>query len=111
MMYHMPPHIVAGLGGADLAALNIPSEADYIAAYCPRTGRASIPDYRFYTAFNFFRVAAIFHGIKGRMIRGTASSPPAADRHRVFTELADMSWILPSCIQPTRRPDERGGRK
>src|SRR3546814_20576796 len=63
MMYHMPPHIVAGLGGADLAALNIPSEADYIAAYCARTGRASIPDYRFYTAFNFFRLAAIFHEI------------------------------------------------
>src|SRR3546814_1463433 len=39
MMYHMPPHIVAGLGGADLAELNIPSEADYIAAYCARTGR------------------------------------------------------------------------
>src|ERR1700709_598011 len=33
MMYHMPPHIVAGLAGADLAALNIPSEDDYVAAY------------------------------------------------------------------------------
>ena len=92
MMYHMPPHIVAGLGGADLAALNIPSEADYIAAYCARTGRASIPNYRFYTAFNFFRVAAIFHGIKGRVIRGTASSQQAADRARVFPELAELAW-------------------
>lgn len=92
MMYHMPPHIVAGLGGADLAALNIPSEADYIAAYCARTGRASIPDYRFYTAFNFFRLAAIFHGIKGRVIRGTASSQQAADRARVFPELAELAW-------------------
>src|SRR3546814_11246142 len=26
MMYHMPPHIVAGLAGADLTALNIPDE-------------------------------------------------------------------------------------
>src|SRR3546814_4685005 len=92
MMYHMPPHIVAGLGGADLAALNMPSEADYIAAYCARTGRASIPDYRFYTALNFFRVAAIFHGIKGRVIRGTASSQQAADRARVFPELAELAW-------------------
>src|SRR3546814_5711896 len=75
MMYHMPPHIVAGLGGADLAALNIQSEADYIAAYCARSGRASIPEYHFYTAFNFFRVAAIFLGNKGRVLRGTASSP------------------------------------
>ena len=92
MMYHMPPHIVAGLGGADLAALNLPSEEDYIAAYCARTGRVSIPGYHFYTAFNFFRIAAIFHGIKGRVIRGTAASAQAAERARVFPELAQIAW-------------------
>jgi aminoglycoside phosphotransferase (APT) family kinase protein len=92
MMYQMPPHIVAGLGGADLAALNLPSEQDYIAAYCARTGRASIPGYRFYTAFNFFRLAAIFHGIKGRVIRGTAASAQAAARARLFPELAQIAW-------------------
>ncbi|KQX26290.1 MULTISPECIES: phosphotransferase [unclassified Sphingomonas] len=92
MMYHMPPHIVAGLAGADLAALNIPGEDAYIAAYCARTGRDSIPNYRFYTAFNFFRMAAIFHGIKGRVIRGTASSAQAAERAKVFPELARIAW-------------------
>ena len=92
MMYHMPPHIVAGLAGANLPALNIPSEADYVAAYCRRTGRASLPDYRFYIAFNFFRLAAIFHGIKGRVIRGTAASAQAAERARVFPELAQIAW-------------------
>jgi aminoglycoside phosphotransferase (APT) family kinase protein len=91
MMYHMPPHIVAGLAGADLAALNIPSEAEYIAGYCARTGRDGIADYRFYTAFNFFRLAAIFHGIKGRVIRGTAASAQAADRARMFPELARIA--------------------
>jgi aminoglycoside phosphotransferase (APT) family kinase protein len=34
MMYRMPPDIIAGLSGMDLAALNIPSEAEYVAAYC-----------------------------------------------------------------------------
>jgi aminoglycoside phosphotransferase (APT) family kinase protein len=92
MMYHMPPHIVAGLAGADLKALNIPSEEDYIAAYCARTGRASIDNYRFYTAFNFFRLAAIFHGIKGRVIRGTAASAQAAERAKMFPELARIAW-------------------
>ncbi|KEQ52003.1 phosphotransferase [Sphingobium chlorophenolicum] len=91
MMYHMPPHIVAGLAGADLKALNIPAEEDYIAAYCARTGRASIPDYRFYVAFNFFRLAAIFHGIKGRVIRGTASSAQAETRAKLFPELARIA--------------------
>jgi len=92
MMYHMPPHIVAGLAGADLKALNIPDEESYIAAYCARTGRGSIPNYRFYTAFNFFRMAAIFHGIKGRVIRGTASSAQAAERAKMFPELARIAW-------------------
>lgn len=91
MMYHMPPHLVAGLEGADLTALNIPSEAEYIAAYCARTGREAIPNYRFYTAFNFFRLAAIFHGIKGRVIRGTASSAQAAERAKSFPGLAAIA--------------------
>jgi len=90
MMYRMPPEIVAGLAGADLTALNIPSEADYVAAYCTRTGRASIPDYDFYIAFNFFRLAAIFHGIKGRVIRGTAASASASERATSFPLLAEL---------------------
>jgi len=89
-MYRMPPDIVAGLAGADLAALGIPSEADYVAAYCRRTGRASIPSYTFYIAFNFFRLAAIFHGIKGRVIRGTAASAHARERAKSFPRLARL---------------------
>jgi len=92
MMYRMPPHIVAGLGGADLAALNIPGEADYVATYCARTGRAALPDYGFYVAFNFFRLAAIFHGIKSRVVRGNAASAQAVERVRVLPELAAIAW-------------------
>jgi aminoglycoside phosphotransferase (APT) family kinase protein len=88
MMYQMPPHIVAGLGGADLEALGVPSEADYVAAYCRRTGRDNIPSWDFYIAFNYFRLAAIFHGIKGRVIRGTASSAHARERAESFPALA-----------------------
>ena len=57
MMYRMPAGITAGLAGLDLAALNIPSEADYVAAYCRRTGRDPIADLDFYIAFNMFRLA------------------------------------------------------
>jgi len=91
MMYRMPPHIVAGLGGSDVAALGIPSEEAYVAAYCRRTGRAGLPDYRYYLAFNFFRLAAIFHGIKGRVIRGTASNTQARERAEAFPELARLA--------------------
>ncbi len=92
MMYRMPPDFVAGLAGADLAALNIPSEADYVAAYCARTGRASIPAYDFTIAFNFFRIAAILHGIVGRVARGTAASAQAATRAAAFPALAELAW-------------------
>ena len=92
MMYRMPPYIVAGLGGADIASLGLPSEEDYVAAYCARTGRAALPGYDFYVAFNFFRLAAIFHGIKGRLMRGTASSAQAHERVKVLPELTALAW-------------------
>ncbi|MFA7892180.1 phosphotransferase [Pseudomonas putida] len=91
MMYQMPPDIVAGLAGADLGRLNIPSQERYVADYCERTGRASIPSWEFYIAFNFFRMAAIFHGIKGRVIRGTAASIHAQERARSFPVLAELA--------------------
>jgi len=92
MMYRMPPHIVAGLAGADIAALGIQSETDYLAAYCARRDLSDMPGYDFYMAFNFFRLAAIFHGIKGRVIRGNASSAQARDRVAVLPELMALAW-------------------
>ncbi len=91
MMYRMPPDIVAGLKGADLPSLNIPTEAEYVASYCARTGRAGIPEYEFAIAFNLFRFAAIFHGIKGRYLRGTAASAHAASRAEAFPRIARMA--------------------
>lgn len=91
MMYRMPPDIVAGLAEADLAALNIPSQEDYVAAYCARTGRTGVDNWPYYVAFNFFRLAAIIHGIKGRVIRGTASSAHARERAESFPRLARLA--------------------
>ena len=92
MMYRMPPHIVAGLAGAPIESLGIPSEEEYVAAYCRHTGRDAMPGYDFYVAFNFFRLTAIFHGIKGRVIRGTASNAQARERVRVLPELIALAW-------------------
>ncbi|WP_340268300.1 phosphotransferase [Sphingobium mellinum] len=97
MMYRMPPHIVAGLADADITALGIPSEADYLATYCERTGRTGMPHYDYYMAFNFFRLAAIFHGIKGRVLRGTAASAQAKERVRVLPELMALAWRQAEC--------------
>jgi len=94
MTFRMPPHIVAGLEGADLRALGIPDEAANLEAYCRRTGRDGMPGYDFYLVFNFFRLAAIFHGIRGRVLRGTAASAQAAERAKAFPELAKLAADL-----------------
>jgi aminoglycoside phosphotransferase (APT) family kinase protein len=88
MMYRMPD----ALAEADLAALNIPTEAEYVAAYCRRTGRDGIPHLDFYMAFNLFRLAGIVHGIKGRIVRGTAASAHAAEMAKRLEPLADLAW-------------------
>ncbi|MET0137927.1 MAG: phosphotransferase [Sphingobium sp.] len=92
MMYRMPPLVVPGLAGADLKALNIPSEEEYLAAYCARTSRDTLPGYDFAVAFNFFRFAAIIHGIKGRVIRGTAANAEAQARADAVPALAALAW-------------------
>lgn len=92
MMYRMPPLIIAGLEGADLARLGLPSETEYVAAYCRRTGRSEIKNLDFYVAFNMFRLAAIFHGIKGRIARGTAASGHARDMVAALPFIAERAW-------------------
>ena len=93
MMYRMPPTETAGLTGRDLDALGIPSEQEYVAAYCARTGRpAEIPNIDFYVAYNMFRLAAIIHGIRGRVVRGTAASAHAKAMSERVEPLADLAW-------------------
>jgi aminoglycoside phosphotransferase (APT) family kinase protein len=92
MMYRLPQSIMTGLQGEDLQALGLPTEHAYVAAYCARTGRAGIPNYAFYIAFNMFRLAAILHGIKGRLLRGTASSGRAAEMAANVEPLAQLAW-------------------
>ena len=83
----------AGLLGKDLAALGIPDEDEYVALYCERTGRQDgIDDRDFYSAYNFFRLAAIVQGIAGRVRDGTASSAHAANAAEAVVPLAKLGW-------------------
>jgi aminoglycoside phosphotransferase (APT) family kinase protein len=67
-----------GLAGLDHAALGLPSESDYVDAYCRRTGIACVPDWTFLLAFSFFRIAAIVQGVYKRSLDGNASNPERA---------------------------------
>ncbi len=96
MQWHMPPSEgVAGVGsliGHDLGALGIPSVSDYAEAYCRRTGRSEIPNFDFYFAYNFFRLAAIYQGIVGRVRDGTAANQNAAAMEELIRPIAEVAW-------------------
>jgi aminoglycoside phosphotransferase (APT) family kinase protein len=96
MAWHMPhSESAAGtatLAGHDLAALGIPSMADYIADYVARTGLDPRPHLPAYLAYNFFRIAAILQGIIGRVRDGTATSEFAPAKAEMIRPLADKAW-------------------
>ena len=64
-----------GLAGLDRAALGIPSDEEYVAAYCRRRGLDGVPHWPFLIAFSFFRIAAIVQGVYKRALDGNASNP------------------------------------
>ncbi|HXD95494.1 MAG TPA: phosphotransferase [Candidatus Acidoferrum sp.] len=83
-----------GFRGKDLKALGIPSERDFVAAYCRRVGRPAIPDWDWYIVFAMFRLAAIAQGIMGRVIAGTANDPNARMRGERAKPLADAGLTI-----------------
>ncbi|HZD52237.1 MAG TPA: phosphotransferase family protein [Woeseiaceae bacterium] len=79
-----------GLLGKDLRSLGVPTQEEYVAAYCERTGREGIVHRDFYSAYNFFRLAAILQGIAGRVRDGTAASAHAARAAAAVAPLAEL---------------------
>jgi aminoglycoside phosphotransferase (APT) family kinase protein len=76
-----------GLGGIDRAALGLPSEQAYVAAYCRRRGLSGIDDWTFFLAFSFFRLGAICQGVYKRALDGNASNPAKASSYGEAVDL------------------------
>lgn len=92
MYWRVDPAVFRGLAGTDFAASGIPSEAEYVAAYCRRRGRESIPHWDTYIAYNMFRLAAILQGIMKRFLDGTAASRKAEESGRRARAVAEAGW-------------------
>ena len=96
MSWNIPHGLFRGIGGLDLQALGIPSEHDYIARYCERTGLATPEalhaDWNFYMAYNMFRIAAILQGIAKRVEAGTAASAEARASGEGARPMAELAW-------------------
>ena len=94
MPYHSGvagPISLEGLAGPQSGIL---SEDEFVAEYCRLSGRDDIPNYNFYLAFSFFRLASILQGVYKRGIMGNASSSAAIERGRLAREIADLAWSL-----------------
>ncbi len=86
------PVAMEGLTGAE--APGIPGEAEYVAAYCRRTGRAGVPELDFFVVFSLFRWAAIAAGVYRRALDGNAADARALTVGTKFKVLAEVAWKL-----------------
>jgi aminoglycoside phosphotransferase (APT) family kinase protein len=92
LTYHLAPE---ALGRAEEGAIDrrgLPSEAEYVGAYCRRTGRSGVPGWHFYLAFSMFRLASILQGVYARGLRGNAASAYALQRGAAARQIADRGW-------------------
>jgi aminoglycoside phosphotransferase (APT) family kinase protein len=94
MAWRLSPTEFRGLRGADLAALGIPTEAEYLDMYLRNTGssRPMRKDWEFYIVFNLFRAAAIFQGVMARAVAGNASSARAVETGKRARPTAEFAW-------------------
>lgn len=96
LAYHLAywrlPQALRGIAGADLQALGIPSEVDYLASYCAVTKRPAPTEWEWYIAFNLFRIAAIRQGILARSRQGNATSANAEQVGAQARQVADLAW-------------------
>jgi len=92
MQWRTPKDIRSGFLGVDLKALGIPTEEEYVAAYCKRTGRDGIPKLDFYIAYNIFRLAGIAQGVYARSVQGNASNERAKELGALVEPMAEYAW-------------------
>ncbi len=91
MQWYFPAvGLIPGLAGVKRDDLGIPTEEEYVASYCERMGLAEIPNWNFYLAFSFFRLASICQGVKKRSLDGNASNKKADSVALMIAPLAAM---------------------
>src|SRR2546423_13184683 len=83
LTWRVTPELFRGLAGVDFAALGIPDEAAYVAAYCRRTGREAGAGWEVYLVYSPFRIPAILQGNAKRAIDGTPPRAHAAQQGRL----------------------------
>ncbi|WP_176594570.1 phosphotransferase family protein [Sphingobium sp. EM0848] len=96
MAWRVPGEGYRGLSDADLPALGIPAEADYVRRYGERSGVGEIDPahWRYALIFAMFRNAGIRQGVYRRALDGNASSEAAAIHGARAGEIAGLAWRI-----------------
>lgn len=92
--YHLPASSGRGFDGHDIAALSIPSEAEFLEDYRRRTGRADIPDWKFFLVFSLFRSAGILAGVYRRSVDGQGVDARMAQAKEAYQDIAARAWDI-----------------
>jgi aminoglycoside phosphotransferase (APT) family kinase protein len=92
--YHSPSAGGRGFEAVDMKALGIPTEAEFLEAYCRRTGRQDIPNWTFFIVFSLFRTAAILAGVYRRAIDGQGVDARMAEAKQSYQDIAARAWEI-----------------
>lgn len=95
--WHLEPRF-KGFREAGGIPAGLPTEEEFITAYCDRTEFISVDelkaDWPVYLAYNLFRLAAITQGVAKRAKEGMASSPQLQDAEENALLLAKLAWRI-----------------
>ena len=94
LTYHLPAEALGLVASTDTDRTGMPTEQEYVAMYCERSGRSHIPQWNFYLAFSMFRLASILQGVYARGLQGNAASSYALQRGKAARVIADIAWRL-----------------
>jgi aminoglycoside phosphotransferase (APT) family kinase protein len=92
LVYHEPGNAGRTVAPSGVGTAGIPSEAEYVDAYCRRVGRSRVANWAFFIALELFRAASIMAGVHRRAQSGNAADSHALEVSSVYHELAEQGW-------------------
>ncbi len=98
LTYHFDagPTGLEGVAGEDLSGTGIPSQDEFVAAYCEHAGRPIPESLDVFLVFSMFRLASIVAGVWRRGLDGNAADARAGTdvfRNR-YRAMAERAWEL-----------------
>jgi aminoglycoside phosphotransferase (APT) family kinase protein len=92
LVYHERENAGRTVAPNGVRIAGVPSETDYVEAYCRRVGRPRVANWPFFIALELFRGASIMAGVYRRAQSGNAADAQALEISSVYHEMAEQGW-------------------